>query len=523
MKGEKHVYERVDWSATGPWAVHRRLYGLNEFAGEITSMAMKKPGADPRKIIQPHHVFQLQCIVDAMTVSRGWQLSTLRGHVLEAPAPGFCPRRGVDLFLDRENKRFARGYCASVGMVKSALTKDGDHPELKNIFLLLQMEREDFVNWLGESKYMSGLTTIPPSRFSDHKSNGFWEYSPFLCGVGLMEGLELAYIMGVSLWDKIPEPMLLIHLHNMLVQKGYLTRPVGLFQTLHDLMTESFFASGRAPISDFSQALLKKVGEKGSGLSRAKRQTTKEHGLTNDMHKNLSPSRLESRRNPDAIPDEELHFGSVMFLRRLASLKKSQLKDSPLFLRAKAAGVDESAIREMADKLANIKKTETAIPQSLIGSITTQGYRSMAPGSLDMATGAARKTASQVTGRDLLEFARANILSDVAGMRPLLSFNYLSSIVVFLWVFAQIEDRLSEARNRSYIDAYERPGPAGKRIILVLLALAEQDQQCLRIMGEAFQACRSGFMDYIYWDDLDTEPALRERPGNSSPEACVVM
>ncbi|KAJ4157104.1 hypothetical protein NW754_008746 [Fusarium falciforme] len=227
MKGEKHVYERVDWSATGPWAVHRRLYGLNEFAGEITSMAMKKPGADPRKMIQPHHVFQLQCIVDAMTVSRGWQLSTLRGHVLEAPAPGFRPRRDVDLFLDRENKRFARGYCASVGMVKSALTKDGDHPELKNIFLLLQMEMEDFVNWLGESKYMSGLTTIPPSRFSDHNPNGLWEYSPFLCGVGLTEGLELAYIMGVSLWDKIPEPMLLIHLHNMLVQKGYLTRPVG--------------------------------------------------------------------------------------------------------------------------------------------------------------------------------------------------------------------------------------------------------------------------------------------------------
>ncbi|KAJ4157103.1 hypothetical protein NW754_008745 [Fusarium falciforme] len=177
----------------------------------------------------------------------------------------------------------------------------------------------------------------------------------------------------------------------------------------------------------------------------------------------------------------------------------------------------------MADKLANIKKIETAIPQSLIDSIATQGYRSMAPGSLDMATGAARKTASQVTGRDLLEFARADILSDVAGMRPLLSFNYLSSIVVFLWVFAQIEDRLSKASNRSYIDAYERPGPADKRITLVLLALAEQDQQCLRIMGEAFEACRSGFMDYIYWDDLDTEPALRERPGNSSPEACVVM
>ncbi|RSL79429.1 hypothetical protein CEP51_007369 [Fusarium floridanum] len=536
MKGEKHVYEQVDWSATGPWAVHRRLYGLNEFAGEITTMAMKKPGTDPRKMIQPHHVFHLQAIIDAFTVSRGWYLSTLQGHVLEAPAPGFRPRRDVDLFLDRENKRFPRGYCASVQIVKQALTKDGDRPELQNIFVLLQMEMEDFVNWLGESKYMSGLTTIPPSRFSDHDSNGLWEHSPFLCGVGLMEGLELAYIMGMSLWDKIPEPMLLIHLHNMLVQKGYLTRPVGLFQTLHDLMTESFFAGGRAPTSNFSQALLKKVGEKGAGFSKPRRQNAKEHGLTNDMHKHLDPvvNRFYQQKptlllcrqaewNPDAIPDEELHFGTVMFLRRLACLNKSKIKDSPLFLRAKAAGIDEDAILEMADKLANIKKTEAGVPQAVIDSITPEGYRSMAPASLDMATGAARKTSSQVTGRDLLTFARADILSDVAGMRPFLSFNYLSSVVVFLWVFAQMEDRLSKARNRSYIDAYERPGPGDERITLVLLALADQDQDCLKIMGEAFEACRSGYMDYIYWDDLQTEPELMPRPSDSGPEACVVM
>ncbi|KAJ4316572.1 hypothetical protein N0V84_007769 [Fusarium piperis] len=536
MKGEKHVYERVNWSASGPWGVHRRLYGLNEFAGEITSMAMKKPGTDIRKMILPHHVFQLQCIVDAMTISRGWQINPLQGHILEAPAPGFRPRRDVDLFLDRDNKRFPRGYCASVELVKMTTTKEGDRPELKDIFLLLQMEMEDFVNWLGESKYMSGLTTIPPSRFSDHNSNGLWEYSPFLCGVGLMEGLELAYIMGMSFWDKIPEVMLLIHLHNMLVQKGYLTRPVGLFQTLHELMPDSFFMNGRHPNSDFSQALLNKVGEKESRLSRANRQTMKEQGLTNDMHKHLSPSvnrffqqkptLLLCRKanwNPDAIPDEELHFGSIMFLRRLAAVNKSQLKDSPLFLRAKAAGVDEEAILEMADRLGNIRKPETTVPQSVIDSITPEGYQNMAPGSLEMATGAARKTASRVTGRDLLEFARADILSDVAGMRPLLSFNYLSATVVLLWVFTQIEDRLAEARNQSYIDAYEKPGPADKRITLTLLALTEQDQECLRIMAEVFESRRSGFMDYIYWEDLVTKPEMMERSRDSSPEACVVM
>lgn len=37
----------------------------------------------------------------------------------------------------------------------------------------------------GESKYMHGLTTIPPSRFSSSNPNGLQEYSPFLCGVGM--------------------------------------------------------------------------------------------------------------------------------------------------------------------------------------------------------------------------------------------------------------------------------------------------------------------------------------------------
>ncbi|KAF2237026.1 hypothetical protein EV356DRAFT_497315 [Viridothelium virens] len=71
MRGENHAYERVDWSIGGPWNQHRRLFGLNEFAGVITSLAMQKPGTNIRERIFPHHVFQLQCIVDSLTVSRG--------------------------------------------------------------------------------------------------------------------------------------------------------------------------------------------------------------------------------------------------------------------------------------------------------------------------------------------------------------------------------------------------------------------------------------------------------------------
>jgi len=48
MKGEHHIYETVDWSPSGPWHKHRRLFGLNEFAGAITGLAMQKQNTDVR-------------------------------------------------------------------------------------------------------------------------------------------------------------------------------------------------------------------------------------------------------------------------------------------------------------------------------------------------------------------------------------------------------------------------------------------------------------------------------------------
>ncbi|MBE3042789.1 hypothetical protein IMZ48_09500, partial [Candidatus Bathyarchaeota archaeon] len=71
--GAGHILEDVDWSPTGPWNIYQRVFGLDEFAGFVTSLALQKPGktADVGKRIFPRHVFQLQTIVDAFTVSRG--------------------------------------------------------------------------------------------------------------------------------------------------------------------------------------------------------------------------------------------------------------------------------------------------------------------------------------------------------------------------------------------------------------------------------------------------------------------
>lgn len=156
MKGEKRVYEDIDWSSTGPWRQHRRLFGLDEFAGVITSLAMQKPGFNIRNRILPHHVFQLQCIVDPMTSSRGWTVSALRGHVLEQPARKFIPRRDVDLFLDRQVQRDTKGVLQSIDILKQLLQKDAElHQEPKrhtaDCQLLEDIKFDSSIGWESQS------------------------------------------------------------------------------------------------------------------------------------------------------------------------------------------------------------------------------------------------------------------------------------------------------------------------------------------------------------------------------------
>jgi hypothetical protein len=75
----------------------------------------------------------------------------------------------------------------------------------KEMIEMTELMRLDFPDWLGETKYKYGLNTIPPSRFSNTDSNGLWEYSPLLCGVGLVEALQLAYVHGICAWDMCME------------------------------------------------------------------------------------------------------------------------------------------------------------------------------------------------------------------------------------------------------------------------------------------------------------------------------
>ncbi|KAG5982068.1 hypothetical protein E4U55_002328 [Claviceps digitariae] len=71
-------------TAAIPWAEDYSFFGLGEFARSIISLARRPAGSHMENIISPCLVFQLQCIVDSFTVSRGW-LVDVQQHILQAP------------------------------------------------------------------------------------------------------------------------------------------------------------------------------------------------------------------------------------------------------------------------------------------------------------------------------------------------------------------------------------------------------------------------------------------------------
>ncbi|KKP04156.1 hypothetical protein THAR02_03748 [Trichoderma harzianum] len=509
MKGEHHVYEKVDWAADGKWSEHVRLFGINEFAGIVTSLAMQKPGTDIKKRINPSLVFQLQCIVDSLTVSRGWSLNSFRGHVLEPPMSGFRPRRDVDLFLDRENERFGKGFPQGSHVLKQLLERDsmlhGNPNRHQSHIIMLECLMWDFRDWLGESKYMYGLKTLPPSRFSNSNSNGLWEYSPFLCGTGLAESLEIVYRFGLVLWDKVPEPMLLVHLHNMLVQKKYLERPIGLFAALGETFSEAFFADGRPPTSNFQQALTSQIDKTGTHLAQRQRAMLK--GSSNKMHSMLNPAAnrffciksnlllyRENGWDPDRIPTEDL--GKHTFLYNLRS------------------------------NYSEIWPTGTPGPSDANRSDTFifDGDSNPMPALPRPAR------ADHLSRRDLLEFLRYDIYSDVCGRFPYSSLNYSWVTARIMTCFMMFEDELKKRNNPLYQDIYVvNSGRPEKRVFLAVAALSETNEEVLQVMAKILEEQRMGWMQHIYWEDLDSDmerPFQRASKFRNHPvetDACSIM
>lgn len=537
FKGENHDLAAVDWSPTGPWNKHRRLYGLNEFAGIVTTLAMQKPGAKASIRILPHHVFQLQCIVDSLMTSRGWSIDVFEGHITSAPARDFEPRRDEHHFLDREQKGEV-GFFQGHFILNQVFEKDGQKrgkPSYHQVHsAVLDDVRVDMLNWLGESKYMSGLNGIPPSRFTSTNSNGLWHYSPFLCGVGVLEGLELSYLLGMYIWDSIGEPTMIIHLHNMLVCKGYLERPVGLWGSLQDMFPDELFRDGKPPTSDFGKALLSHTSnphlnpQAWRQASLRKFQNETDHAGMLDVKANrffrakpFTQVLRDAEWDLDKIPDTEMPLKSIIGSVRVCQteLVRDQKtgalvpKETDLVRRARKAGIDVDSMVKDGQAMLGLSRTGQPVPPSVQPPMTTpDGYstRMRQPVVLDNSA--------------ILGFVKSDARRFVCGAYPTMALSWLWITIQVFMTINTIERNLKEARNSDYIETFESGRYPDRRTSLVLLALNEQNDATLSIMADVFENLRTGVIPSSYWDDLDENTAGSESKANASgaPD-CLVM
>ncbi|WOO83564.1 uncharacterized protein LOC62_05G007082 [Vanrija pseudolonga] len=539
LHGKNHVYEDIDWSPAGPWALPRRMFGLNEFAGAVTSLAFQKPGTDLRRRIQPHLVFQLQCIVDSMTTSRGWS-HNVAGHALEAPATDFHARRDVDLFLDRDNERLYNGALSAMAVTHHIMVDErgsGRRPGMSDqMAKLLDVLKDEFVSWLGECEYMVGIEGIAPSQFTSTNPNGLHEYSPYLCGVGLVEALQLVYQLIVHVWDVTPDIVLLMHVHNKLVQTGQL-KPVAQFEYLGDGFANDFFADGIPPTKAFGPAAAPRL--KG-GSPRDLRTLQKQRNEVADradysLTKLFDPSvnLIFKTKSPlvalglagwdvEAVPEVDMDYGSTLFTGTLAritakyaALGAKRLPDTDIMMRARANGVTDERL---------LSASATGAVQMVMGQIrpdkSSADYLGLTGGKeLPRDTTSFSATAA-------LQLVRMMIEEDLTGIYVFCrsKLNLFTATIVFFMTSKTIQTTLRQHSKRLHDEFSEAGLPletAYTRVLNAVLA-DNADPVLLRAVTAAFDSGRDA-AELQSWFCQKGKVQRPPVPRRSGMPDCVVM
>lgn len=234
-------------------------------------------------------------------------------------------------------------------------------------------------------------------------------------------------------------------------------------------------------------------------------------GTSNKMHSMLNPAanrffRIKSNLllyreygwNPDRIPDEDLGKHTLLF--------NFRSKDSDIWP----------------------SRQDTSAPQSLDAG---RPYPFHLESDNNPISALPRPTrADNLSRRELLEFLRYDIYSDICGRFPYSSLNYSWVTARIMTLFMMFEDELKKLNNPLYQEIYvENSGRPEKRVFLAVAALSETNEECLQVMARILEEQRMGWMQHIYWEDLDTDmdrPFQRASNLRSHPveqDVCSIM
>lgn len=550
--------EEINWLAANDAEDLRAIFGLNDFAAEITTLAMqngKSPTAKVEEMIQPHHVFQLQCIVDSFTVSKGWYISADAGHRLQEPAT-FSATRDIDLFMDRKKKNSFGGYPFSLNVlwglgipscpdadsytvVRSCIDEinlhfakflgshvySKDQRLVEDIAVRFAFKVEVSRNRTVDKKYENEFKDTPPSLFASNTKHGLQEYSPFLCGAGLEEALSLSYKPFMHLWQEMREPLLLIRLYRYLKGTGFLTNRIPLWESLEILFEKCSFTKEEIE----TQRMSSPVGQTRTLLSKLQqtRSGTRKQISGRDMHDFWDIAKCNTFNLETTITAYRRvgwDWGKVIDegIRSEEDVRMLKLVGKPYS--SEAVWLEQTRISTEGDG-GRDRKGEEPVTQSVVAPVPFEGHAPQTPipeSSTTDPEDLPELEVGKTTEYELLSRIREEFIDDVNGFdnqfdpkRPLAGLNYPQITYAILDVFKRVEEDRRIKVNPLY--AYHFLGTRNepsRRFSMYLTAIesyeryrrgveeANDAKNLFELLSEALKTEKRPMCRFTFWGDV---------------------
>ncbi|KAH0426225.1 hypothetical protein CcaCcLH18_10454 [Colletotrichum camelliae] len=423
------------------------------------------------------------------------------------------------LFATPDSNRY--GFFKCLGLMVAYLLVDSynhgsDNRHYLKTHTLSNLEA-DLRKHLGRSLLADTQSACPASRFAATNANGLWEYSPYLCGEGLTEALQLAYLASMWIWDNVSELTMMVHLYNMLRQKGYITVRIPLYEIFLDNFKDAVFAKGIIPTSRFAEGLLNRIGRHNVELCRIKRTEKIIAPKACDVYrvdqwflqKNNSYKRKSlllllatADWDPSRIPDADIDLDSHLAYHRLRKVRKlvdastgqTRLDETVFVQRLVEAGADKGKLLECVSRI----QSDLDFISTGIDTENKMWYM---------------KPRQHLELTSLLGPAREDLIEDICGEFPLSGVDFMQIGVFIGMTICHFEEVLGRDNNRLYREAYLANAPWAfmKKAKLLNLALQGNDEECLRKMAGQMQVELLREYNLVYWKKVEKVEDLRER------------
>ena len=511
--GKAKDLSQIDWTSSGPYASSHRVFGLRNFAAFITTLATQKDGTEFESKILPQHVFQLQLIVDSFTISCGWQFEAPKQHIICPRPKKIRPLQDVALFLDRECNINGNGFMPSIKVADRHFTDERNeispcgqscasrHVAETRVMLTVAREIND---WLGKTscKGDPGLG-LKSSRFSQilGHNNGLWELSPFLCGVGLLEALELAYRSSMMILDQTLDLTKIAQLHDILSIRKKIMEPCKFLKELIDHFHESF-----CPPSLVERRTT--INQLDEGRPKAGRRVMQRipdapdlHDLLamdNNIYYNQSSVSILYRAvdwNPEQIRSSDIPTKSFLAIQRLFTLYVKGETD------LEVANSDDADLIVRTNKMRGDDWLERCTHK---GGCKEHGVRNLPVSAAVRKTASRTKVANSLTrtlGMPLLQIldsARLDFENEIEGNTPVMSLNYLKLLVRATKLFETIETRLEEVNSPIYEKNCNKIWRRGN-IVHKVYRNRDREDVGVKIVAEEIKKANLTREDFAFW------------------------